>query len=356
MERAGRGPGCAPAAAPAACAAPQAGRIRNHAWLVTPPPSHRPRAPPSHQPAVVREICPKGMGGAERMPVYLPENWPEQLMALQPGLQLTAPAATAAPGGAAPAAAVPSASSSSDASGGEAAAGIGGTAAARFARATTAPAALPDGRSPRAAPFQPAAAAAAMLPGVPPASAPLAAAAAAALASSAAGSMGFVNSPRAPVSSQQRHFLAHAATAPAPLPALPIAGLTLPSLPAPVPAPVLTVRPICTGTAAAAHSPLASSTPLSPFALLRVSGTPTAAAALTPHAALARTIAAATFGAHKPAPLAAAAALAAAAPVSPKAEPAHPAATHGASSASEDAGASSPERPAAPHGCFPAAL
>ena len=280
--------------------------------------------------AVVREICPKGMGGAERMPVYLPENWPEQLMKLQPGLQLTpasgaggaggAAAATAA-GGAAGAAGAPallpvSGTSSSDGSGG-AVAGSSGAGSAPASRAAAGPGRIrvSAARSPATlaggthAPLAAAAVAAAAAAGTlgPP-------------AGSSLGSLGFVGSPRAPLTQQQRLLGAAAA-----VPSLNIAAL---QLPAPVLPPVLTVRPIGSTSAAAnavppgsAGTPLAALSPLSPFGALggtalhpfgalQLDGgmsagstpapTPVTGAmegtALTPTTALAATLAATNFG------------------------------------------------------------
>lgn len=293
-------------------------------------PAHPPPPlPPAPIPtAVVREICPKGMGGAERMPVYLPEDWPEQLVKLQPGLQLPQPsggggsggsgAAVAATGGAAVAgtagASAPmpgSGTSSSDGSGG-AVAGGAGAGSALASRAAAGP-----GRIRVAAVRQSAAGAGGTH--TPLAAAAVAAAAAAGtLGPAAAGSMCFVGSPRAPLTQQQRLLGAAA------VPSLNIAAL---QLPAPVLPPVLTVRPIGSTSAAAnavppggAGTPLAALSPLSPFGALGAPGlhpfggmqldgslsavstpapTPVDAPVLTPTTALAATLAATNFGLSK---------------------------------------------------------
>ena len=247
----------------------------------------------------MREICPKGQGGAERMPVYLPENWPEQLMALQPGLVVTGlPSGEVAGGAAAAAAAAPPTSNSAGSS--EGGGGGGGSAPRPGARAA---AQRGLARHSAGALF----AAAEAMAAVP-------------LSSSApAASSNISPRPFAPLPLPQQPLFG------SPLPAR-LGSLQLPSLPAPVAPPVLVVQPLPLDTTppagtphAAALSPLsfaalttsgggggtprASSLPLSLPSFLAVSepdwqaalaGTPTAAA--TPTSALAAALAATGLG------------------------------------------------------------
>ncbi|KAI3424324.1 hypothetical protein D9Q98_009877 [Chlorella vulgaris] len=284
---------------------------------------------------VVREICPKGMGGADRMTVYLPQNWPEQLMQLQPGLVLTCcgggggtPTAAAGGSGAA-AAATPSApSSDSD----PATACAPPTASSGLAVTSCLPL-LPVSPSALLLPLRPAGIAGALF------------VASDAAAAAAGGAALPAASPRSLAAQQQQQQASLLAAGPRP--ALAIAPLHLPVLPAPVLPPILTVQPIARpGSAAACALPAGTpragaGTPLSFAAALAARGggaagdaTPTAAAAaasplgvptmlafhdlpasageqvpsgtppavppaLTPHAVLARAMVAAAFASQK---------------------------------------------------------
>jgi hypothetical protein len=275
------------------------------------------------------------MGGADRMTVYLPQNWPEQLMQLQPGLVLTGcgggggtPTAAAGGSGAA-AAATPSApSSDSD----PATACAPPTASSGLAVTSCLPL-LPVSPSALLLPLRPAGIAGALF--VASDAAPAAAGGAALPAAS----------PRSLAAQQQQQQASLLAAGPRP--ALAIAPLHLPVLPAPVLPPILTVQPIARpGSAAACALPAGTpragaGTPLSFAAALAASGggaagdaTPTAAAAaasplgiptmlafhdlpasageqvpsgtppavppaLTPHAVLARAMVAAAFASQK---------------------------------------------------------
>lgn len=294
----------------------------------------------AHLPAVVREICPKGQGGADRMPVYLPENWPQQLMKLQPGLELTGvtTGGVGSAAGAAAAAPTPAAATSSNGSSGSSEGGsAGGTAAA--ARAAARGGALPPGilslqrgagalgPCPAGPLFAAAEAAAAAPSAVAEATAPAGSTAVSAGGGSSAAAL-FAPAAAAAAAgpgAAAGSFSAGAASSCT----LPIAALRLPSLPAPVAPPVLTVRPICTGppagTPPAALSPLAlaalaggaSGTPrslptlpslcLSPLLATRdhsdwhsLGSTPTGAGLLTPTSALAAAMAAAGLGPSAP--------------------------------------------------------